>query len=235
MGTWSVALRRPSDIGYSDEGYDLPPLNIITESIEVDIEAEGQLFATELGGIGGRSKVRRETLVPRCERAIELAMQEGQWIVWCGLNDEADTVARSVEGAVNVEGSWSPDAKAQALEAFQDGAIRVLVTKPSIAGFGMNFQQCHQMVFVGLSDSYEAYYQAIRRCYRFGQTEAVNAHVVVSNLERQIVDNVRNKELEAQRATAHLIRYSPIGSNNASATAIHHRPSRRQSLATTAR
>lgn len=238
MGSWSVALRRPSDLGWPDDGYDLPALNITTEAVEVDVVADGQLFATDLGGVGGRAKVRRETMAARCDRAIDLASRPGQWIVWCGLNDEASTVARAVDGAVNVEGSWDPDAKAEALEAFQDGEVRVLVTKPAIAGFGMNFQNAHQMVFVGLSDSYESYHQAIRRCWRFGQTEPVTAHVVVSTLERQIVDNVRRKEVEAQEATGHLVRYSPIRKDTPDdhqRAAVPHRRVPRRQLASTAR
>ena len=119
--------------------------------------------------------------------------------------DRAFAVADALPDAVNVEGSWSPDAKADALEAFQDGQVRVLVTKPRIAGMGMNFQNAHRMVFVGMSDSYEAYYQAVRRCWRFGQTEPVDVHIVVSELEQQIVQNVRRKEAEAATMTAHLV------------------------------
>lgn len=240
MGTWAVALRRPSDVGYDDAGYDLPSLNIMPEVVAVDIEAEGQLFPTELGGIGGRSKVRRATLDARCELAAQIASRPGQWIVWCGLNDEAAEITSAVEGAVNVEGSWSPDDKAEALEAFQDGRLRVLVTKPSIAGFGMNFQNCHQMVFVGMSDSYEAYYQAIRRCWRFGQQRPVDVHIVVSDLERQIVDNVRRKETEAVNSAELLTRHSPIRKEGYEhghniGTAPTHRRVPRRMLASTAR
>ena len=137
--------------------------------------------------------MRRSSLNARVERATELVTRhpDDQWIIWCGLNDEASAIARATPDAVNVDGSWDPDQKAEALEQFQDGRIRVLVTKISIAGFGMNFQNAHQMVFCGVNDSYEMYYQAIRRCWRFGQTEPVDVHVVVSTLERQIVDNVR--------------------------------------------
>jgi len=236
MATWAVSLRKPSDIGHDDTGYDLPALTITPEVIDVDIEVEGQLFATDLGGIGGRSKVRRATLDARCERAAELVSGVDQWIVWCGLNDEAAAICRAVEGAVNVEGSWAPDAKADALEGFQDGRIRVLVTKPSIAGFGMNFQQAHRMCFVGLSDSYEAYYQAIRRCYRFGQTHPVDVHIVVSALEQQIVDNVRRKETEASVMAAELVRHSPLrkGTDDRPA-AVHHRRFPRRMLASTTR
>ncbi|MEJ7763861.1 MAG: helicase-related protein [Acidimicrobiales bacterium] len=205
MATWAVALRSPDDLGFDATGYDLPALSIVPQVVHSRVEAEGQLFATDLGGIGGRAAVRRATLDARVGRAVELAKSDDQWIVWCGLNDEAAAVTKAVDGAVNVEGSWSPDAKAEALEAFQDGAVRVLVTKTGIAGFGMNFQNCHRMAFVGLSDSYEAYYQAIRRCWRFGQTHPVEAHIVVSDLEEQIVSNVRRKETEAGRVTDRLV------------------------------
>jgi hypothetical protein len=212
MGSWAQALRRPSDMGGSDNGYELPPLEIIGEVVHSEIESDGQLFATDLGGVGGRARVRRMTLNDRVRRAVRLCdSDDAQWIVWCGLNDEASAVAGTVEGAVNVEGGWSPDAKAQALEAFQDGEIRVLVTKPSIAGFGMNFQNCARMAFVGLNDSYEAYYQAIRRCWRFGQTQSVRAHVIVSALEASIVQNVQRKERDAARMTSQLIQQMTEG------------------------
>lgn len=207
MAGWAQAVRRPSDLGYDNEGWDLPELRIVPQIVESELASEGQLFATDLGGVGGRAAVRRRTLSDRVRRAVELASGRGQWIVWCGLNDEASAVAEAVPGAVNVEGSWAPDDKAAALEAFQDGRRRVLVTKPSIAGFGMNFQNASRMVFVGLSDSYEAYYQAIRRCWRFGQTEPVEAHIVVSELEQGIVANIQRKEREAARVTDRLVTY----------------------------
>lgn len=205
MSTWAMAVRRPSDLGYRDEGYDLPPLTIKGEPVDVDVQPDGQLFATDLGGIGGRHETRRNTLGARVERAALLANEPGQWIVWCGLNDEAAKVTALVDGAVNVEGNWDPDAKAEAMEQFQDGQIRVLVTKPAIAGFGMNFQQCSQMIFLGMSDSYESYYQAIRRCWRFGQTNPVDVRIVVSELEQQIVNNVRDKEQQAAAMTTQLV------------------------------
>ena len=205
MATWAIALRHPSDIDGDDSGYILAPLNIEQVVVEVTVESDGQLFATELGGVGGRAKIRKNTLAARVERVCEITSRPGQWIAWCGLNDEASRVARNVTGAVNVEGSMTPDEKADAFEAFQDGEIRVLVTKPSIAGFGMNFQNCHQMAFVGLSDSWESYYQAVRRCWRFGQTEPVDVFVVVSELEQQITENILRKERETQEWTDRLI------------------------------
>jgi superfamily II DNA or RNA helicase len=210
MATWAVALRRPSDLGWPDDGYDLPPLTIHEQVVAADVEAPGQLFPTDLGGVGGRAKVRRQTIDARTAAAAALAAGDDQTIVWCALNDEADAVTRQVDGAVNVEGSWTPEAKAEAIEAFQDGQIRVLVTKPSIAGFGMNFQQCARMVFCGLGDSYEQYYQAVRRCWRYGQTRPVDAHVVVSDLERQIVDNVNRKARQSGWLTDGLAARTPI-------------------------
>lgn len=212
MATWAAAVRTPSDVGGDDTGYILPALRVHPEIVESGIEAEGQLFATELGGVGGRAQVRKSTMAARTERAVDLIRSNpnDQWIVWCGLNDEAAAITRAVPGAINVEGSWSADAKADALERFQDGAVPVLVTKVSIAGFGMNFQNCHRMAFLGLGDSYEAYYQAIRRCWRFGQTEPVDVHVVVSELEQQIAHNVARKEHQSSTTADLLVKYSPI-------------------------
>ena len=120
------------------------------------------------------------------------------------MNDEAEAIARAVD-ATNVQGSMSPEAKADALLAFADGMIPILVTKPGIASQGLNYQHCARMIFVGLSDSYEQYYQAIRRCYRYGQTRIVHAHIVLSEIEGQIAANVARKEREASHITAGLV------------------------------
>ena len=208
MSSWAVALRRPSDIGYPDDGYVLPELQITPHLIPVDLPApDGQLFATTLGGVGGRAKVRRTTLAARVDRAAELVHAEpGEpWLLWCGLNDEADGLARALPGAINVHGSMNPEQKAELLLAFAAGDIRHLITKPGIAAFGLNWQHCARMVFVGLNDSYEAYYQAIRRCYRYGQTRPVQVHIVLSELEGQIATNVTRKEREAARFTGELV------------------------------
>jgi hypothetical protein len=207
MTTWALAARKPSDVGGDDTAYELPPLRLHPEIVDVAIDTAGQLFSTDLGGVGGRHAVRKSTLDDRVARTIDLAAGDDQWIVWCGLNAEAEKVAANVAGAVNVEGSQTPDFKADTFQAFQDGEVRVLVTKPSIAGFGMNFQNAHRMVFTGLSDSWESYYQCVRRCWRFGQHHPVDVHIVVSRLEQQIVENVRRKELEVTAWTSRLIRH----------------------------
>lgn len=207
MSSWAVAIRKPSDMGYPDEGYNLPGLQIIPHTLEVNEAPEGQLFATDLGGVGGRAKIRRSTLTARCQRAAELVMAEPDepWLLWCGMNDEADTLAKLIPGSVNVHGAWSPEDKAEALLGFADGNFRVLITKPSLAAFGLNWQHCARMAFVGLSDSYEAYYQSIRRCYRYGQKRVVDAHIILSSVEQQIATNVANKERDAADITANLV------------------------------
>jgi hypothetical protein len=206
MATWALAIRRPSDMGYSDDGYDLPGLNIEAHLIDVPIEVEDQLFPTDLGGVGGRARVRRETLDARCRKAAELVKAEPDepWLLWCGLNSEAEMMA-DLTGGFNVTGSMSPEEKADALLGFADGKHQIIVTKPGIASQGLNYQHCARMAFVGLSDSYEQYYQAIRRCYRYGQTRIVDAHVILSELEGQIAVNIRRKEHAASQITAALV------------------------------
>ena len=150
--------------------------------------------------------VLRKTLDLRCaETARQVNGDTDQWIVWCHLNDESAMMAGLIPDCVEVVGADSPEKKAEAIEAFQDGKYRVLVTKPSIAGFGMNFQNCHQQAFVGLSYSWEEWYQAIRRCYRFGQTQPVDVHVVMSTVEREVYETVMNKERVARSMAEQLI------------------------------
>lgn len=206
MAQWAVALTRPSDVGGDDAGYNLPGLDVIPEIVAAEIEAEGQLFATDIGGVTGRADMRRRTLHARVDRAAKLVANDpGPWILWCGLNSEADSLAAAIPGAVNVHGSLNPEEKARLLLGFADGDFEILITKPSIASQGLNYQHCHRMAFVGLGDSYEQYYQAIRRCYRYGQKEIVQAHVIVSELETQIAANVARKEKQANQITTELV------------------------------
>lgn len=207
MATWAIALRRPSDIGGSDDGYILPGLRFHSHLVKVEIQQEGQLFATDIGGVSGRAEVRKQTLASRVAKAAELVAAEPDdpWVLWCGMNAEADALADAIPGSVNVHGSLSPEEKAQRLLDFADGKIRVLITKPSIASMGMNWQHCARMIFVGLGDSYEQYYQSIRRCYRYGQKRVVDVHIVLAEIEAQIADNVKRKEQQASVITAGLV------------------------------
>ena len=152
--------------------------------------------------------MRKATLPARCEKTASLigAEPDEPWIVWCGLNAEADLLARLIPGAVNVHGSMTPEEKAAGLLGFADGKIRVLITKPSVASFGMNWQHCARMAFCGLNDSFEALYQCIRRCHRYGQHRLVRVHIILSQLEGQIAANVARKERQAAEMTAELVR-----------------------------
>lgn len=208
MASWGMSVRKPSDLGYSDDGYELPPLTIEPVWVQADWKPDGQLFHLGLHGIQDRNSARKATIVQRLRATVDLTETNGdQWLLWCGLNDEADELAQCVPGSVNVQGSDSAEIKAYELERFQDGQLRVLVTKSKIAGFGMNFQNCHQMIFVGLNDSWEAYYQCIRRCWRFGQTEPVQVYIVLSDAEEDIYHNVMRKEAEANEMRPRLIEH----------------------------
>jgi DNA modification methylase len=206
MASWGMSIRKPSDLGYSDEGYNLPPLTIIPRFVKSGYVPEGQLFFTGLHGIQDRAEVRKATMTTRCAEAAKLVNNSAeQWIVWHGLNDEGHELLSLIPDAVLVEGADSIEQKLAALEAFQDGQRRVLITKTSIAGFGLNLQNAHMMAFVGLSDSFESYYQAVRRCWRFGQTKPVDAHVILSDVEQEIYHNVKRKEAEAATMSEKLI------------------------------
>lgn len=213
MAGWASALRSPADVGYPDDDYRLPPLHIETHLIPTGnaVQTEGTLFevpgAVALKGVTGRAAVRKATLEKRCAFAVDLVRAEPDepWLLWAGLNDEAGFLAREIPGAVNVTGSMSPEEKAEALLAFARGEIQTLVTKPSIASFGMNWQHCARQAFVGLSDSFEAYFQCIRRSWRYGQTSDVYAHIVLTDIEAPIAENVHRKEREANALIDELV------------------------------
>ena len=197
--SWSVMIRSPADIGHNDDGYDLPPINYFEHVADVDVQAVGMMFDVGKMTLSDRRSARRASLSDRVKIAADLCNASSeQFLVWCDMNAEGDALTSSIDGAVQVSGSDTNEHKEQTMLAFADGKIRVLVTKPKIAGFGMNFQNCRNIVFVGLSDSYEAMYQSVRRCWRFGQDQDVRVHVVTSSAEGAVVDNVKRKELDAK-------------------------------------
>lgn len=208
MSSWAMSIRKPSDLGYDDSGFVLPPLNVHPLWIDYDYVPSNQLVFTGLNGLAGHRTVRKETTQVRCEKAAELVnASDEQWIVWAGLNDESKLLASLIPDAIEVTGSDEPEAKAEAIEAFQDGKHRVLVTKCSIGGFGLNLQNAHNQVFVGLSYSWEEWYQAIRRCYRFGQQHPVNIYVVLTEVEREVFDTIMSKEAVAKEMSEQLIQH----------------------------
>jgi len=206
VATWGALLRKPSDLGYSDEGYDLPPLTVTQHTIAADVAelnavktGQTSLFAEPARTLTERRAARKGSLERRVEECAALVRSEPDepWIVWCDLNAEAEALVKAIPGAVEIRGSDEPLTKETLLVAFANGEIKVLVTKPSIAGFGLNWQHCARMAFVGVKDSWESYYQSIRRCWRFGQKRPVHVHVFASELEGNVVENLRRKERDA--------------------------------------
>lgn len=206
VASWAMMIRRPSDIGFADNGYTLPPLNIHIHEVKADIKREGELFAMPALALDEQRKARRATLEARVKAAADIANSvEGQVLVWCELNDESDALRDSIYGSKAVSGSDDDDTKSTRMTDFAAGDLRCLVTKPKIAGFGMNWQSCAQMVFVGLSHSYEQFYQAVRRCWRFGQDRPVDVHIVTSDAERAILDNIQSKQEKADEMVAQMV------------------------------
>lgn len=193
MATWAVVIRNPSDIGFDGSRYILPNLNITGHV--VDSRATVGLFADIATGLLERNQARRDSITDRVKACADLVNSSSeQWVIWCHLNDESDALAAAIPGAVDIKGSDSIDSKESAIEQFTEGKLRVLITKPPIAGAGMNWQHCHNTAFVGLSDSWRQYYQAIRRFYRFGQSKEVNVHVISAEAEGAVVENIKRKE-----------------------------------------
>ena len=198
MATWSVCLKKPSDLGYDDAGFDLPPLRVIEHIVPVDhgVATEGMLFRSPDLSATGLHKELRLTAKDRARKVAELVTAEPHepWLIWCNTNYEADEIRAVLPKVVEVRGSDSVTRKEEALEAFAVGGIQWLLTKSSIAGFGMNYQHCARMAFVGMSYSWEQVFQAIRRCWRFGQTREVFANLVCAETEGKVLESFRRKE-----------------------------------------
>jgi DNA modification methylase len=206
MASWCMAMKSPADLGYDGSRFSLPPLSIHDCVVATRWRKPGVLFAGQLKGISDRVSVRRNSINDRIQKVIDLVNEtDGQIIAWCGLNPEAAAIAKAIPDSENLQGSDLRERKIDVLSRFISGSLRVLITKSKIAGFGMNFQNASTMIFMGLGDSYESYYQCIRRCWRYGQKKPVNVYVVVTDHEEEIVDNVRRKEIESNKLTTEII------------------------------
>lgn len=196
VSSWAVCISKPSDIGYSDDGYILPELKEIdcivntstAQSALWDIARKVDVSAT------GYHKERRRTLKERCKKSVEIVTaKDEQFVIWCGMNDEADELKRLLPEAVEIRGNDKSEKKESAAVDFIKGNIRVLISKPSIFGYGLNFQNCCNSVFCGMDYSFENYYQAVRRFWRFGQKKEVNIYRVLGESEKNILDTVNKK------------------------------------------
>jgi DNA modification methylase len=204
MATWAVTIRKPSDLGFSDEGYDLPPLQMHEHQVSSDFGDD--LFTGIAQTLNERRQAKRETLDARVSVVADLVNNsDDAWIVWCHTNDESAALKSAIADAMEIRGSDSIDYKESTIQGFVSGVHRVLVTKPSIAGMGLNLQHCANMAFVGLDDSFEQMYQAVRRCWRFGQDRLVNAHYVTSESLGAVLANITRKESQMEEMQASMV------------------------------
>ncbi len=208
MGTWSVVLRSPSDLGFNGSLYDLPKLHYHEHVVETEPLGD-ELFSRPAQTMLERRRAQRESIEGRCKALADIvnAKTNEPWLIWCHLNDEAELLRGMIAGAVNVQGSDSAESKAKNLLSFAHGDLRVLISKPKIAGYGLNLQRCSHMAFVGLDDSFEKFYQAVRRCYRFGQNREVHVHIFTAENEGQILANIKRKEKQHHEMSANMIEH----------------------------
>jgi DNA modification methylase len=208
MGTWSVVLRNPSDLGFDGSRYILPAPEYFEHVVETE-QIGDELFARPAQTMLERRKAQRDSIENRCKALADVVNSDTSepWLIWTHLNDEAEMLASLITGAVNVQGSDSAEVKTKHMLAFTHGELRVLISKPKICGYGMNWQHCARMAFVGLDDSFEKFYQAVRRCYRFGQTRNVHVHVFTAENEGQILANIKRKELQHHEMSASMVEH----------------------------
>lgn len=203
--SWARAIRKPSDLGFNDGPFILPPLDEQEHMVEAKQLADGFLFALPAAGLKEQRDERRRSIQERCEKAAELVNSTGQpALVWCHMNDEGDLLEKLIPDAVQVAGSDSDEKKEEGLLGFADGKARVLITKPKIGAWGMNYQHCNHVTFFP-SHSFEQYYQGIRRCWRFGQTRPVHVDIVTTEGEQSVLSNLQRKAKAADKMFGNLV------------------------------
>lgn len=210
VASWAQAATRPSDVGdYPDDGYDLPPFKMHRHMVraDVNIDSGDMLFRVPDMSATSLHKEKRLTVEARAQVIADLVSAEANepWIIWCDTDYEADALKAVLPTAIEVRGSQTPETKERLLTAFSTGQERVLITKPSVAGWGLNWQHCARVAFVGLSYSYEQFYQAIRRCWRFGQTRQVQVHVALADTELAIWDTITRKRDEHHEMSRRMV------------------------------
>lgn len=207
VASWARATRRPSDLGFSDDGFELPPLEVRQHVVAARTQRDDTLFDLPAQGLREEREEQRRTIAERCEMAAELLVDAPSAVAWCRLNAEGDRLTELIDGAVQISGSDDPDSKEETLAAFSRGEIRVLVTKPVIGAWGLNWQHCNRMVFFP-SHSYEQYYQAVRRSWRFGQKQPVRVDIVTTEGGINALENLQRKSAQAdamfERLVAHM-------------------------------
>lgn len=211
VASWAALVSHPLDLGYDETGFDLPPLTVHEHLIPADEDEArqaGLLFVAEASSLMERRQARKASIGSRVAACVEVVRSEPDepWVVWCDLNAESEALAAAIPGAAEIRGSMAPDEKERILEAFARRDVRIVISKASITGWGLNWQHCARMAFVGVTDSWEAYYQAVRRCWRFGQKRPVEVHVFASEAEGAVVSNLKRKEADAAALASELAR-----------------------------
>jgi len=194
VASWSLMIEKPSDLGFKDDGYILPPIKYDEIKIKSD-PSFGNLFVEEAKGLQGRQKVRKESIKERCEKVADIVNNSKDvHLVFCKLNDESKLLTSLIDGAYEIAGNTKEEEREEIITNFANGNIKCLVSKPKICGFGMNFQVGYNMVFTGLSDSFEEFYQSVRRMWRFGQKNQVKVTIVIDEREVSVLNNIKRKQ-----------------------------------------
>jgi superfamily II DNA or RNA helicase len=209
IASWAAVFTNPADLDYDETGFKLPPLNIEEIIIKANKIQDGYLFQTDANTLQERRNARRLSLNERTEMASAIVNNSNDiHLCWCDLNSESEMLKKNIKDSVEVKGSDSIEHKEKSMIDFAEGKIKCLISKPSICGFGMNFQKCNNQLFVGLSDSFEQYYQAVRRSWRFGQKKPVNVKIIISDLEGAVLKNIHRKEYDAGIMIENMIKYT---------------------------
>lgn len=204
LATWCIYIKSPADLGFDGKEYELGDIEY--HKHEIQTKPVDELFVSPVSGLLGRNQARKQTLVERCQMAADIVNSlDENCVVWCHLNAESDMLKSMIDGAVEVRGDTPNEDKVNHLMDYSDNKIKCLITKPKVAGFGMNWQTTRTCVFVGLSDSFEQYYQAIRRQWRFGQKRKVNVHIIYADIEGAVVENIKRKEMQNDEISKSMI------------------------------
>ena len=202
---WAILINNPSNLGYDGSKFILPKLNINKIVLESDTWETDTLFPIAAETLGERREARKSSIPQKIEKIKQIVKDMESCIIWCDYNYESEELKKAIPDGYEIKGSDSPEYKEKGMIGFSNGDVKILISKPSICGFGMNWQNCNNMVFCGLSDSYEQFYQAIRRCWRFGQTKEVNVYVIISDKETNIMENIKKKEMQHQKMSKNMI------------------------------
>lgn len=208
MASWSIMISKPSDIGFTDGKFILPTIHYHEHIIETNTKPSYGFFPEIAQTLNERRKARRETIGLRCEATAELINKtDDRWLIWCGLNDEGTKLSKIINDVEEVAGRHSDDVKVSRITRFAEGQLKRLISKAKIIGLGMNLQVCNKACFVGLSDSWSDFYQAVRRIWRFGQDKEVNIHIFIEEREGAVLKNIQRKDKQAKAMIQNMVAY----------------------------